>query len=366
MNGAPPVLEARLVRAIHPGLALDVALRLGPECGIVFGPSGSGKTSLLRAIAGLGPIDSGRVRIGEIVIYDSQQRVMVPLRHRRIGMIDQHDLLFPHLNVAANIAFGLVGQSRRAARARVEEVAELCEVGHLLTRRPGALSGGERQRVGLARAIAPQPRLLLCDEPVSALDLTARFILIERLRAVHRSEHLPILYVTHSPAEAVALGDRLFHLREGRIVAEGTPLDVLSSLGAPFDGLRNVLRGRVLANGRDGREARVQLDGGPVVIVPRFDAAEGNAVLVTIRAEDILLALGPVEGLSARNRIEGQIVRVVVHGAEAEVVIRTGQVNWLASVVGSAVAALGLRPGITAQMIIKARSCHVSWTREPA
>src|SRR5271157_5446180 len=146
-----------------------------------------------------------------------------PLRLRRIGMIFQDDLLFPHLNVAANIRFGLRGASRAERQSRLAEIAALCGVEHLLDRRPSTLSGGERQRVGLARTLAPRPRILLCDEPVSALDLPNRQTLIERLRAVQNSEGIPVLYVTHSPAEAVTVGTRLFLLERGRVLAEGPP-----------------------------------------------------------------------------------------------------------------------------------------------
>ena len=131
-------------------------------------------------------------------------------------------------------------------------MAALCGVEHLLERRPETLSGGERQRVGLARALAPRPRLLLCDEPVSALDLANRHALLERIRAVQRAEEIPMLYVTHSPAEAIALGSRLFLLEEGRIVAEGPPLDVLGAARSASHGL-NRLGGRPQRLPRAGR-----------------------------------------------------------------------------------------------------------------
>lgn len=357
---APGVLDVRVVRPIHDGLTLDVALVLGPECGVVFGASGAGKTTLLRLIAGLERPARGHVRLGDAVLYDAAARTNAPLRTRRIGMIFQDDLLFPHLNAAENIGFGLKGEPPRWQAQRLAEVAALCGVEHLLGRRPETLSGGERQRVGLARALAPRPRLLLCDEPVSALDLASRHALIAQLRAVQRAEGIPLLYVTHSPAEAIALGSRLFVLSDGRIVDDGPPLDVLARRSGPstqLEGLCNVFRGRILTG--DAGETRLKLDDGPILVVPDQGRPADTAVTVEIRADDVLLARGPITGLSARNLIDGTVERVVPHGPDAEVVVRTGGVCWLASVVAPAVAALDLHPGAAVCLIVKARSCHV-------
>ena len=208
------VLDVQLAHRVHPGLSLNIGLRLGREIGVVFGRSGAGKTTLLRLIAGLTTPHAGHVKFDGTTLFNTAQRINQPLRHRRISMIFQDDCLFPHLNIAANVRFGLKGWPPEQANARLAEVAALCGVEHLLERRPETLSGGERQRVGLARSLAPRPRLLLCDEPVSALDLANRHALLERLRAVQRAEGIPMLYVTHSPAEAIALGRRLFLLEE--------------------------------------------------------------------------------------------------------------------------------------------------------
>ena len=146
-------------------------MTLGRECGVVFGRSGAGKTTLLRLIAGLTRPDRGFVRLGGETVYDSEAGVNRPLRARRVAMVFQDDLLFPHLERRRQHPVRPQGAPRAEADRRVAEVAALCGVAGLLGRRPATLSGGERQRVGLARALAPRPRLLLCDEPVSALDL---------------------------------------------------------------------------------------------------------------------------------------------------------------------------------------------------
>ncbi len=235
-----------------------------------------------------------------------------PLRNRQIGMIFQDDRLFPHLSVAANVAFGLKGWKRALAHNRLAEVSALCGVEHLLRRMPEMLSGGERQRVGLARALAPRPRLLLCDEPVSALDLANRHTLLEQLRTVQRALAIPVLYVTHSPSEALALGSRLLLLESGRIVAEGPPLDVFSKNGDlhggadTWAGVRNVFPARVANHDAELAASSLALDGGPTLTVGSLEHPSGERVLVAVRADDILLSREHLSGLSARNQIEGR------------------------------------------------------------
>jgi len=367
LTDGPSVLYLHLIHRVHEQLRINVALRLGPEIGVLFGPSGSGKTTLLRLITGLTTPQAGFVRLGERTLFDATRGVRSALRRRRIGMIFQDDLLFPHLDVAANIRFGLVGLGREECAARLAEVAELCGVGHLLGRRPLTLSGGERQRVGLARAIAPRPRLLLCDEPVSALDLDSRHALIARLRDVQRSLEIPILYVTHSPAEAVMLGSRLFLMEAGTLRAQGPPLDVLgSALGEPLthlEGIRNAFFAAIEGHAPEQGITRLRLSGGPILSVPLLDRPSGTALEVAVRGDDILLATAAIGGLSAQNLIEGTVERIIPHGYEAEVLIRTGELTWVASVLTSAITRLGFSPGTCIFMIIKARSCHVNLRR---
>jgi len=364
-----PALEARIGHQVHPGLRLEIALTLGRECGVIFGRSGAGKTTLLRLIAGLTRPDRGFVRVGGEAVFDAGAGIDRPLRTRRVAMVFQDDLLFPHLSAEGNIRFGLKGRPRAEADRRLAEVAALCGVEGLLGRTPATLSGGERQRVGLARALAPRPSLLLCDEPVSALDLAGRRALVDRLRAAQGAEAIPVLYVTHSPAEAVALGSRLFLIDRGRVLDQGPPLDVLARSGtgtgageeesSRLGGVRNEFPAVIEGGGEAEGETRLRLPGGPALVVPRMAGPPGAAVVVAVLAEEILLARGPVEGLSARNVIAGEVARVVPHGTEAEVLVRTGALTWAVSVTGAAVGALGLAPGAGVRLIIKARSCRV-------
>jgi iron(III) transport system ATP-binding protein len=185
------------------------------EIGVLIGPSGCGKTSLLRCVAGLERLHSGRVGIDGGVLGDAAQHLHVAPEKRRIGMVFQDYALFPHLNVADNVGFGVAHLGARERRARVQEVLDLVGLGHAGTRAPHELSGGQQQRVALARALAPQPRLMLLDEPFSSLDVDLRERLAQEVRGILKSLQITALFVTHDQLEAFAIGDVIGVMNRG-------------------------------------------------------------------------------------------------------------------------------------------------------
>lgn len=189
----------------------------------VFGPSGSGKTSLLEAIAGIRTPDEGEIRVGDRTLFDSRAGLNVPARDRRIGYVPQDALLFPHLNVTANIRYG----SRGPALSRVEGfdgLVDILDLRPLLDRRVQMLSGGEKQRVAIARALMTKPSILLLDEPLAAVDRERRDVILPYVLRIRRELHVPLIYVTHDAAELDAIADRVLRLDAGRVVAGGGPL----------------------------------------------------------------------------------------------------------------------------------------------
>jgi molybdate transport system ATP-binding protein len=188
----------------------------------ILGPSGAGKTSLLEVLAGLRRPQRGRIVFGEEVLFDAAGHIWRPARHRQIGYVPQDLALFPHLNVRANISYGLRASE---PEAKLRSICEVLEIDRLLTRMPANLSGGEKQRVAFARAILAQPRLLLLDEPLSSLDQALKERIFPYLQRMRDELAIPMLYVTHSKEEACALADHVLMMNSGRIVAQGLPAD---------------------------------------------------------------------------------------------------------------------------------------------
>lgn len=268
---------------------LEVKASLEAEVIAVLGPSGSGKSTLLEAIAGLRPMR------GTIVVSGTHLDGLLP-EARRVGWVPQDVALFPHLDVRANIGFGA-----RAPAERVAQIVDILELGPLLDRRPDTLSGGERQRVGLARALATEPRLLLLDEPLAAVDVAHRARIVPWLLAVRPG--VPILHVTHDLGEAAALATHAMVLRNGRVHASGPVERTIAAAYAavPDLALDNVLAGEVVEDGR----LRIAES---TLAVPRGSAL--GPATYAISADEIMLATRRPEGLSARNVVEGRVLAI--------------------------------------------------------
>jgi molybdate transport system ATP-binding protein len=220
------------IRARVGDFSLDVAFEAPGGITTLFGPSGAGKTLTLRCIAGLSRPVAGRISAGEHLLFDTSLGVDLPTRDRRIGYVFQQYALFPHLDLASNIAYGLSGP-REARDARVEELLSLIGMPGYGRRRPSDLSGGEQQRVALARALAPRPDLVLLDEPFSALDRRVRRRLRAELRALQAETGVPMVLVTHDHAEMRALSDHLVLYDAGRVLRSGPLDEVLADPGGP-------------------------------------------------------------------------------------------------------------------------------------
>lgn len=307
--------------ALHVDLRLrsvDVAFDLPlADSGVtvLFGPSGAGKTTVIRALAGLERIEAGEIRAdGEV--WDDGGRRFVPARRRRVGLLFQDQALFPHLDVAGNVAYGLRRMPRAERARRVARSLDACAVAGYERRAVPELSGGEAQRVALARALAPEPRLLLLDEPFSGLDDPTRVRLQAELRGLVRETGVPALVVTHDRDEAVALGDRLVVLIDGRIHQVGEPSEVFDRPAdlrvAAAVGMDTIVAARLVDDGRTMRGAQAVVEVGTVRLLA--DAARGGLprdLAVCLRAGDVGIAEpGSRAADAAVNVVPARVVAV--------------------------------------------------------
>jgi len=344
-RGDPFVLEARF--------------RAGAGITVVFGASGAGKSTLLMCVLGALVPERGRIVAGGRTLHDSATGTALAIRHRHVGIVFQDALLFPHLDVAGNVAFGLAGaraKRREAALAALDTVGAR-EIAELL---PAELSGGQRQRVAVARALAPGPSALLLDEPFSALDAPSRTALGETLLELQRSSGVPFLHVTHDLGEAVRLGSQLVVLDAGRVVQVGPPGQVVAAPAAEATaralGTENLFSGVVRSHFPDRGYSEVDL-GGTVVETGLLDLEPGRPVALGLRAEDVLLAVEPVRGTSARNQLAGSITGIDARANSVELRVET-PVVFRVMVTREAVEELALRRGLGVHLLIKAHAFH--------
>ncbi len=325
---------------------------------VLFGPTGSGKTTLLRAVAGLDRPDAGSISFGGEVWFDSAAGVHVPPQLRRVGFVFQDFALFPHLSARGNVAFGLGGLRLDERGGRVEETARLLRIEHLLDRRPAGLSGGERQRVALARALAPRPRLLLLDEPLSALDAPTRERLRGELRALLHHLGIPSILVTHDRVEALALGDRMAVLVEGAVRQVG---EVDRVFGAPADeavarvvGTENVVPVRLA--GHEGE--LVVAEAGPVRLLAVDPGNLPAEAFACVRAEEVILERAPGAATSARNHLAGVVDSLVHEGPLVRVTVDCG-IRLVALVTRSGAEQLALAVGVPVAALVKAQAVRL-------
>ena len=345
-------LQAHVVVRRGP-LTVDVELAVADgEVLAVLGPNGAGKSTLLRVLAGLLPPDGGRVAVDGVPWDDAGGRVHVPAHRRPLGMVFQDHLLFPHLSVLENVAFGPRTRGAPKAAARAAAAAWIERVGRegLGDRRPGQLSGGQAQRAALARALVGDPALLLLDEPLSALDARTRLAVRAELRRHLADYGGSTVLVTHDPVDAMALADRVLVVEDGVVVQAGTPSDVARH---PRTDYVARLVGLSLLPGV-GEGQAVYLDGGGTVAVAEPAA---GPVLVAIRPESV--ALYPSRpGGSPRNAWPATVAGATPHGSTVRVEL-DGPVPLLADVTATAFAELGLAPGSPVWAVVKASEVAV-------
>lgn len=346
-------LRAELTVTRGSAFRLDATLSVGDgEVVALLGPNGAGKSTVLAALAGLVAIDGGSIRLGDAMLADAATKRHVRSQDRHVGMVLQDYLLFPRLSVLENVAFGLRarGVARDEARRKASGWLDRMGLAEHRRSRPHELSGGQAQRVALARALIVEPRLLLLDEPLAALDAGTRPAVRADLRRHLAGYEGCTMLVTHDPLEAMVLGERVIVLENGRVVQEGSPAELSrhprTDYVARLVGL-NLLRGVA-----HGTVARVS----PQVSVAFAHEAAGPVFVAFAPTAVTLSRQRPVG--SARNAWPGRVSDIEIHGDLARISI-DGEVALLADITPLAVAELGLTPGSLVWASVKASEVSV-------
>ena len=323
----------------------------------LFGRSGAGKTTLVNLLAGLARPLAGRIRVGDMVLFDASRGIDLPPERRRVGYVFQDSRLFPHFSVEDNLTYGMNRVPAAERHHGFDQVVELLELGRLLDRRPVGLSGGEKQRVAIGRALLASPRLLLMDEPLSALDALRKNEIMPFIERLRDEMKVPIVYVSHSLDDVIRLADIMVILSDGRVVASGEVEDIMSRLDLrPLTGRYDA--GAVLATVVIGRDADYDLTelsfGADRLWVPNVDLPRGTPLRVRIRARDVSLSLTRPIGTSVLNVFQGTVIAVEEgEGAYADVLVNIGA-PLIATVTRKSSARMALQPGTTVFASVKA------------
>lgn len=342
--------------------AFELDARFAAEAPVVglFGRSGAGKSTLINAIAGIVTPQRGHIRIDDVLLFDAARGIDLPPDKRRVGYVFQDPLLFPHLDVEGNLLYGL---RRRPPTERFIEparVIELLGLGSLLQRRPQTLSGGEKQRVAIGRALLAQPRILLMDEPLSALDVPRKTEVLDYIERLRDQLRIPIIYVSHSVPEITRLADTVVVLSEGKCLAVGEVDDVMGRFDLrPATGryeAGSLLDTRVVAHDSEQQLTTLGFDGG-ALFVPQIHSPIGERVRARIRARDVSLALDKPSRISVLNILAVAVSGIADEtGPVIEIELSAGTAVLTARITRRSVQQLGIHVGQPMFALIKAVS----------
>jgi molybdate transport system ATP-binding protein len=357
----PAMLELSVRKKLGP-LAFSAEAKVAATGVLaIFGRSGSGKTTLVNMLAGLVRPDSGRIAVAGMVMFDSASGTDLPPERRRIGYVFQEGRLFPHLDVRSNLLYGHRRIAPLERRIGLGEIVELLGIASLLGRRPANLSGGEKQRVAIGRALLANPRLLLLDEPLASLDAERKREILPFIEKLRDEIGLPIVYVSHDPAEVLRLADAILLLESGRIAAQGPVAEVfgrpeLRRLVGPQES-GTIIEARVLAHDGAYELSRLGFGSGGSLVVARTAAPPGAALRLRIRARDVALARVRPAEISVLNVLPARVVAIhPADGPDRDIELVVSGARMWARITARSAEELRLTDGVEVFALVKAVS----------
>ncbi len=363
MSASPSALQVEIDLPLA-RFQLQCNFRAEREAVVLFGRSGAGKTSVLDCIAGFRQPQRGEIALGNRVLFSSAQGLNLPVRRRQIGYLKQQPALFPHLSVRQNVEYGLLDLPRWERDGKVDSVLERFQISALAASRPAGISGGEQQRVALARALVREPELLLLDEPLSALDLPLKMLLLETLFDWQRERAVPMLYVTHEQSEAYSLSRRVLLMEKGSIVSDGEPYQVFSAPEsrerAALSGFENLYDGVVEETSPALGTMTCRIGGtGLLLESPLANKKPGDSIRLAVRAGDILVATEHPVAISARNVLNGTIKAIEDRAGMVELQVICGGTSFRVHITRGARQSLALEAGQAVWLILKTHSIQL-------
>jgi molybdate transport system ATP-binding protein len=321
------------VNIVLPRKNFDVVIREDFSDGItgIFGPSGSGKTSLLHSISGLAIPREGKISIGDHTVFDSKERIHVPVEKRNIGYVFQEGRLFPHMSVEKNLVYGL--KKDRVNKVNLNEVVELLNLGHLLKSKPSQISGGERQRTALGRSLLSSPDILLLDEPFSAVDTNLRNQILPFIIRIQQKVRIPILVVSHDLPDLLKLTNTLCLIKNGQCIGHGEYYDLLKNKA-----ISEIFGANALVNSIDMHVRKITPENDLTILSWKQDNREvfikcekskdkyneGQGLKIFINADDIALSTEKLNNVTIQNQVEGSVTDIIRRGATLLCIVDTG------------------------------------------
>ena len=332
---------------------------------VFLGPSGAGKSTLLNCLAGNLTPDNGDIKIGCNTVFSSDKRINLKPEKRKIGLVRQENLLFPHMDVRSNITFGFKVRKTTSNKIEINDVISIFRIDHLLDQMPSQLSGGEIQRVSLARALCSGPDVLLLDEPFGSLDAITKGPILHYIKDMQKRTDIPILLVTHSFPETLILGEKAIVLNEGKIVKTGNPyslLDLRSNVsGFPSESIVNYMKGIVTDKSTLYDEVGTVRVQGTDFTVPVNGFDIGTEVILQFSARDLIVATTKPENVSARNILYGRVSRLKSMGISFLITVYINPKLGLdVELTSESLDRLGVTEGSKIFLMLKSSSCVVN------
>lgn len=323
----------------------------------LFGPSGCGKTTVLNCLSGLLRPKKGFICLDGKVLFDSSAKHNVRPSRREIGYVFQDGRLFPHMSVGANIEYG---RHRRSEGPSIRDLSESLDLGDSLERLPDTLSAGQKQRVGLARALAAWPKLLLLDEPLASLDEESRLRILGYLKRVYKRWQIPFVYVSHSLTEILFLSDMTWQMTEGRITRSAHPRELLARSPHYVDPILNILTGTVLETPKEKGFALVRSGDQQFKVPPNSNLHPGDTVIMALPARDLIVAVTVPHGISARNVFAAKVVQMEQNGHALWLTAQAAKSQLVVELTADAGRELNLHTGMSIHLVVKSHSITVS------